>query len=154
MEKYTVSVFNTITRTYEDVEVTKEVYEVYRRSQWAEENDDRRFYTHQIPFTDLTGNEDDIEENFHEFVEASVLRFEESFFKDPEVDVKGLVRDVLSSLKEKDRMIIEEFYFKNKTEQEIADVLGVGQAAVCKRKQRILLRLKKEILKKVSEKME
>ena len=147
MEKYTVSVFNTITRAYEDVEVTKEVYETYRRAQWTEENDDRRFYCHQIPFTDLSGNEDEIEETFHEFVEVSVARFEESFSADKEIDKTTVIKQVLKNLNEEDSKLIDLLFFQNKTERQVGDMFHITQQAVHKKKEKLLNALKKEIEK-------
>lgn len=40
---YTLTVFNTCTSQYEDIEVTKEVYNEFRRREWRiEKNDDIR----------------------------------------------------------------------------------------------------------------
>lgn len=53
----------------------------------------------------------------------------------------------LCQLKEKDRQLIEELYFNERTERELAEMLGVRQPAVHKRKVRILESLKKYLEK-------
>jgi len=71
-KEYTLNVFNTVTGKLEEVAVTADVYHAYRRGGWNIENRERRFYQHEITFTNLIGNEDDSFECFREFcVEGS-----------------------------------------------------------------------------------
>ena len=69
---FKLSVFNTITRRYEEIEVTEEIYREYKRTEWAIENDDRSFREHQISFSCLIGGESNNYETFDEFVRASI----------------------------------------------------------------------------------
>lgn len=144
MEKYEVSVFNTITKQYEMVEVSKEVYEVYKRTEWQCENDDRRFCARQMPFSDLHGNQDDCCENYREFIAQCESDFEDAF-DDESVEVEPLVKRAMSILNEAERTLIEELYFKKRTEADIAREMKVSQQAIHKRKKKILLKMRKEI---------
>ena len=70
MEKeiYTLKVYNTLTKQYEDVVVTKKVYDTYRRTEWNIKDNDESFYDHEIQISGLIGGEGDGYENFREFL--------------------------------------------------------------------------------------
>ena len=71
MEKtYTLNVLNTCTSQYEDVEVTKEVYDEYRRGEWRIKKNDDRHKAHETPFSELTGGDNGAFENFKEFADT------------------------------------------------------------------------------------
>lgn len=142
MNIYVISVLNTFTGKYEEVEVSREVYEVYRRAEWTDENDRRRFYKHQTPFSCLIGNTDDNFENFHEFVAISMAQDDDTFSDD---DISEMVRDALKALSEPELKLINDIYFAGKTEKEVAASLRVSQQAIAKRKKRILMKLRIEI---------
>lgn len=146
MNKYVISVRNTFTGKYEEVEVSREVYEVYRRAEWTDENDRRRFYKHQVPFSCLIGNTDDNFENFHEFVAISLAQDDEEFTDD---DISEMVHNALRSLSEAEFKLITELFFEGKTEKEIATLSNVSQQAIAKRKKRILMKLRIEISEKI-----
>ena len=145
MNKYVISVKNTFTGKYEEVEVTREIFEAYRRVGWAEENDDRRFYKHQTTFSCLIGNTDNNFENFHEFVAVSMAQDDEEFTED---DISEMVHNALKSLSEADLKLITDIYFEGKTEKEIAALSNVSQQAIAQRKKRILMKLRIEISEK------
>ena len=71
MEKeiYTLKVYNTLTKQYEDVVVTKKVYDTYRRTEWNIKDNDESFYDHEIQISGLIGGEDNGYENFREFID-------------------------------------------------------------------------------------
>ncbi len=54
-ERYTVWVRNTFTGQKEEVEVSRGVYDVYRRSAWNIRDRERRFYAHETPCCALKG---------------------------------------------------------------------------------------------------
>ncbi len=145
MNKYVISVRNTFTGKYEEVEVSREVYEVYRRAEWTDENDRRRFYKHQTPFSCLIGNTDDNFENFHEFVAIGLAQDDEEFTDD---DISEMVHKALNSLSEAELNLITDLFFEGKTEKEIAALSNVSQQAIAKRKKRILMKLRIEISEK------
>ncbi len=66
-ELYTVKVFNTITSSYEEIHVSKEVYNEYHRSKWRMDKNDEKHRTNEIPFCSLIGAEDGEADFFKEF---------------------------------------------------------------------------------------
>lgn len=60
---YTLTVFNTCTSQYEDVEVTKEVYNEFRRGEWRIEKNDDKHRANETPFSELIGGDDGAFEN-------------------------------------------------------------------------------------------
>ena len=71
MEKeiYTLKVYNTLTKQYEDVVVTKKVYDTYHRTERNIKDNDESFYNHEIQISGLTGSEENAYENFREFID-------------------------------------------------------------------------------------
>ena len=53
--KYKLNVYNTITKKYDEVEVSEELYNVYRRTGWNIENNDKRYFDHGIQMSSLIG---------------------------------------------------------------------------------------------------
>lgn len=146
MAKYVISTYNTCTGKYEEVEVSKKVYEVYKRAEWRDEKNEIRFHQHQTPFSCLIGNEDNSIENFHEFVDISQLQYEEEYFNtDEDIDRVCVVRNALRCLNESEMFLVVNLFLIGKTERELAAELRVSHQAIHKRKVRILSRLKKEI---------
>lgn len=60
-------IYDTATGTYQDVEVSQEVYNCYRRTGWSIRRNNARFYAHEIQFSSLIGGLDNAFENFDEF---------------------------------------------------------------------------------------
>ena len=140
---YTVTVFNTITSEYEEVSVSKAVYNEYRRGEWRVQKNDEKHGDNETPFSSLIGGENAAYENFHEFIDESqnplllVLEKEEA----PEL------HKAICQLSEEDRLLVESIFFKGMSEREYAEKCGVFRNAVHKRKRRIL-GLLKNILEK------
>lgn len=150
MDKFTVTVFNTCTGRYEEVEVTQEVYEVYKRTWWNIEKDDQRFHKFQSTFSELIGSEGI--DNFDEFVSMSKRKYEEEFFEDASEERIKLVKQALKTLRESDLKVITSIFYDNKTEEELAEALHVTHQAISKRKKRCLRKLRKKILEFYAEK--
>ena len=70
MKKYIISIKNTFSGKYENIEVSEEVYTAYMRTGWNIKDNDDSFFKHQIQFSALLGNIDDAVENFKEFINA------------------------------------------------------------------------------------
>ena len=140
MEKYEVSVFNTITKKYEMVEVSKEVYEFYSRDTWRCEKQEKRYYNRKLSDSEVALDM----ENLTAFTELCQRQFDEAAEKEDEAEI---LEAALKSLSDQDRDLIEAIYFRNMSESSYAGLLGISQQAVHKRKERILKRLKKEVSK-------
>ena len=58
---------------YEDVVVTKDVYDTYCRTEWNIKDNNASFYDHEIQMSCLIGGEDNGYENFREFVQLKKI---------------------------------------------------------------------------------
>ena len=140
MEKeiYTLKVYNTLTKQYEDVVVTKKVYDTYRRTEWNIKDNDESFYDHEIQISGLIGGEDDAYENFREFIDD--VNIPENIFMTREGMVE--VRNAVRVLPVQERNLIVALYYERLTENEYADKIGVSQQYVSKSKKKVLKKLK------------
>ncbi len=136
---YTLTVFNTCTSQYEDVEVTREVYNEFRRGEWRIEKNDDKHRANETPFGELIGGDDGAFENFSEFIDNS-LNPESILAESAQINALYSAMDMLSDL---DKQLLQALFFDGMTEREYADLTGVFRNAVHKRKVRILAELKK-----------
>ena len=135
---YTLTVFNTCTSQYEDVEVTREVYNEFRRGEWRIEKNDDKHRTNETPFSELIGGDDGAFENFCEFIDNS--QNPELIFAE-HAKIQALYSAV-SMLSDLDKQLLQALFFDGLTEREYAELTGVYRNAVHKRKVRILEKLK------------
>lgn len=139
MSKNIVSVYDTITKRYVEIEVSEKIRTSYNRTQWNIDDNDKSFYKHEIQYSALKGNINGELENFKEFrtdddsVEKCIIR---------QAEYSELYK-CLASLPDDEHSIIIMIYFCGKTEQEVADILHTSQQNVHKKKHRILCRLNK-----------
>lgn len=139
MNKNKIRVYDTITKKYVDIEVSEEIRVVYNRTGWNVDDNDESFYKHEIQFSSLKGNVDGNFEKFHEFqtendvVESSVINHLES----------EKLYKCMKLLSSQDRKLIELLFFAGKTERECAEIYGISQKNINKKKARILCRLHK-----------
>ena len=131
VKNYTVKVFNTFTSRYEEVEVSKEVFDEYRRGLWRIKKNNKKHCKHTTPFSGLKGfNEES--ENFHELIDEggdpiNVISFE----------------TVLDSLDETERDMVEAIVFQRESQSDYAKSHHITRQAVGQKLQRILKKLKK-----------
>lgn len=124
-KKYYLYVHNTITGKTEKVEVTKEVYIVYRRTEWNINDNDEKFCKHEIQFSSLIGGENGNYENFHEFVD-----FESSL--DVICEKEMLFRElnlIIENLSPKDKELLSALFEEGLTELDYARKINVTQQA-------------------------
>lgn len=138
-KKYILNVYNTCTGGYEDVEVTKAVYDEYRRGLWRIKNNDRKHRARTIPFSTLTGGNNHAFENYDEFVD---------YTHSPEQCVeRKMEREVLmklvSQLETPLKRAIWAIYIENIGEREFARRENISQTTAHRRKKRALIELKK-----------
>ena len=114
------------------IPVSKEVYDAFKRPAWKERK----------------------RSQVRAEKELSLEAFADAGFEIPsgEVLVDEIVEDkllldmlskALSELTEEERVLIDELFFNDKSEREIAREIGVSQPAIHKRRNRILEKLKK-----------
>lgn len=139
MSKNIVSVYDTITKRYVEIEVSKKIRTYYNRTQWNIDDNNKSFYKHEIQFSALKGNINGEFENFQEFrtenddVERRVIqniKFEKLY-------------SCLNELSEDERRLIFAIYFEKKTENEVAYFLHTTQQNINKKKRKILCKLNK-----------
>lgn len=119
------------------VEVTEEVYREYYRMDRRERYLVERDRKHGVTFYHALDNEDMNGEELFADIHADV---EEHLIEKEERDT---LYDALLLLNERDRELIEELYFNEMTERELAEKLGIRHQNIHKRKMRILRDLKK-----------
>lgn len=138
MKKNTVCVYDTISKKVVEVEVSDEIYTHFKRSKWAIENNNRSFYEHEIQFSALIGGHENAFENFREFMT--------DYDVERETDRKIFIERLYNSLKllsDSERELIVMLYFENKTERECAEIYGISQKNINKKKSNILCKLYK-----------
>ena len=139
MSKNIVSVYDTITKRYVEIEVSEKIRTYYNRTQWNIDDNNKSFYKHEIQFSALKGNINGELENFKEFrtdddsVEKCIIR---------QAEYSELYK-CLASLPDDEHSIIIMIYFENKTENEVACFLHTTQQNINKKKRRILCKLNK-----------
>lgn len=138
---YVLNVYNTMTGQYELIQVTKEVFQTYRRTKWNIEDSTERFFKHETQMSSLIGGENDGYERFHEFIDYDNTPENQAI----EEMVFQSLHSVLELLPPKDYELIYELYFKNHTERECAQRLGMSQQAIHERKKRILKKIKNNL---------
>ena len=140
-KNYFLNIYNTMTGEFELVQVTKEVFQTYRRTKWHIEDSTERFYKHETQMSSLIGGENDGDERFHEFIDYDNTPENQAI----EEMVRQSLRNILDLLPPKDYELIYELYFKNRSEKEYAQMLGVSQQAIHVRKKRILKKIKNNL---------
>ena len=121
--------------------ITKEVFQTYRRTKWNIEDSTERFFKHETQMSSLIGGENDGYERFHEFIDYDNTPENQAI----EEMVFQSLHNVLELLPPKDYELIYELYFKNHTERECAQRLGMSQQAIHERKKRILKKIKNNL---------
>lgn len=124
--EYMVTVFNTVTARYEEIAVSKEIYNEYRRGEWRISKNNDKHSTGEIPFCALTGGEDGGYENFHEFVDTEHT-VEAMLAKQEE---QRLARRALEALSPVMRRRFLLHHAEKRTAKEIAKMEGVSEYSV------------------------
>ena len=131
---YTVKVYDTITRQFADVTVTKEVYDTYRRTEWNIKDNNDSFYAHEIQMSGLIGGEEDGYENFHEFVDDENTP-DNSVINE---ELKRAVLEGVDELDQNDRELIYALFGEGMSGREYSRKSGIPQTTINYRKKKIL----------------
>jgi len=134
---YLLNVYNTCTGQYERIQVTKEVFNTYRQTQWQIEHNDKRFFKNEIQMSSLIGAENNGYERFDEFTNYDNTP-EDALMEEW---VEQYLHNLLALLPPDDYVLIYALYFQKLSEGEYGHRLGISQQAVNKRKKRILRKL-------------
>lgn len=138
-KEYKVYVYNTFTDEYESVVVTKEVYKVFKRTEWNIKDNNESFYKHEIQLSGLIGGKNNTFENFKEFANEG-NSVEHIAIENSE---KLILYNAISKLSFLEQNLVKALYFNGLTESECARLINTSQQAVNKRKKRILKKLQK-----------
>lgn len=138
-EKVKVIVFNTFTNELEEVYVTPEVAQTFKRTGWNIKDNDKSFFKHEIQMSGLIGGQDSAFENFREFTSDS-NNMQETIEKQFLIEK---LHKALKDLDETDYRIIYLLFHDCLSERECAGEIGVSQPVLHRKKHRILNKLKK-----------
>jgi RNA polymerase sigma factor (sigma-70 family) len=141
--KFTLSVFNTCTNAYENVEVTQEVYTTVRRGEWNGKKRDRRFYRHEIQMSVMICGDDGDVSSFKEFA-SNRENPEEQYLRK---ETRRSVQSALSALSKDECALITALFLDEKTEREYSRETGIPQKTINRRKALIVNKLR-TLLKK------
>jgi len=136
---YTVKVYNTISNQFEDVAVTKEVYDTYRRTEWNIKDNNESFYEHEIQMSGLIGGEDDGYENFREFVDEENTPERNIVY----AEIKKALLESVAELAEEERALVHALYWQGLSEREYSRRSGIPQRTINHRKMYILEKMRK-----------
>ena len=136
---YTVKVYNTISNQFEDVAVTKEVYDAYRRTEWNIKDNNESFYEHEIQMSGLIGGEDDGYENFREFVNEENTPERNIVY----AEIKKALLESVAELAEEERALVHALYWQGLSEREYSRRSGIPQRTINHRKIYILEKIRK-----------
>lgn len=119
------------------VEVSEEIYRAYVQPERKQRMRDYRAQE-KVSFTSIESLSD---KGFE--IEDKTQNFEVDLIEN-EVHAEELskLHAAIEQLSERDRRVIQLYYFEGKTQQEIADILGLARTTVTELIARILLRLK------------
>lgn len=136
---YTVKVYNTISKQYEDVAVTKEVYDTYRRTEWNIKDNNESFYEHEIQMSGLIGGEDDGYENFREFIDEENTPERNIIY----AEIKKALLECVAELAQEERALVQALYWQGLSEREYSRRSGIPQRTINHRKMYILEKIRK-----------
>ncbi len=125
------------------VETTKEVYYAYMRPLWNEDKRRQRLEERQETTGEIYVSLDKLKDEYDlDIADDSASNTDETLMKK---ELLAKLKEVLATLEEKDREIVE-LFMEGKTETSIGKTVGLSQKAVNKRKHRIFNELE-ELLK-------
>lgn len=119
------------------VEVSRKIYNAYIQQDEKQRKREERAKD-KISITSIEGLSEkgfEIEDDSQNFVSDLIEREEQS-------EELTKLHAAIEQLSERDRQVIRLYYFEGKTQQEIADVLGMAKSTMSELLPRILLRLK------------
>lgn len=134
-----IIVFNTLTNELQEVYVTQEVAQTFKRTGWNIKDNDKSFFKHEIQISGLIGGQNNAYENFKEFV-SGTNDMHEAVEKQLLIEK---LHNALKGLNETDYKIIYLLFHDCLSERECAEKIGVSQSVLHRKKHRILKYLKK-----------
>ena len=116
------------------VPVTEEVYREYKRPQWREAKQKKVRQMREFSLEYMT-------ENGMEHIYSENQKLVEDIAEDNLM--LEILMKALETLTNDERSLINELYFNEKSERDLANITGISQPAVHKRRNKILEKIKK-----------
>lgn len=130
MDNY-IKCYNTLRNTYEEVCVTEEIAQFYRRSYWREDMQERRYYQRCSNVDDLLLDSTEVYAERNSLVD-DIIR-EQEYSK---------LYDAIGKLNQRDRIIVYGVYFQQRTLTSVAHELGISIPYASRLLKKSLLALK------------
>ena len=144
MEKvYTIILFDSALNAKVHVNVSKDVFDEYRRGIWRIRKNNSKHLMISTVFSELNEIEEDTYEKFHEFIDHDANP--ENILADK--TKKEKLREVILSLKPKEQKLIKALFFDGFTASEYARDINKTPQTVSQCEKRILKKIK-ELLEK------
>lgn len=132
--KYTLSIYDTISGKFVDVAVTKELYDVYRRMTWNMEKRDQAFKAHEIQMSCLDWEDGETREYpSNELTPLQLVENTETIFE---------LYEALGMLETREVELIRAIYFAGKTQREFGAERGESQQSISAKKFRIFKKIR------------
>lgn len=130
-------IYDSATGAYHDVEVSREIFNCYRRTAWGIQKNDKRFYAHEIQFSSLIGGLNQAFENFSEF--RTTVGDPQQILCD--AATRQRIAAAFEKLSPSERRILQLLVIEGHPEQWYADRTGLSQQTVHNRKKSALRKL-------------
>lgn len=135
-------IYDSVTGTHVDVEVSPEVYNCYCRMGRGIQHNNSRFYEHEIQFTSLLGSAKESFENFREFL-ADELDPEHILCRD--IPEQALF-DALTQLTAAECYLLQALVLDDYSERRFSQRTGLPQKTIQTRKTRAIRKLRRQLL--------
>jgi DNA-directed RNA polymerase specialized sigma subunit len=133
-----------MTGIVENVEVTKEIYDVYRRLGYNANYRERKAVRNEILFSHLIGGGEGGIDNFHEF---RLDGEDPQLILDNNKSMKEL-KNALGKLTDEEVRLLLTFFISGKSERRFAAEQGLSQMTFRYRKEKVLKKLRQLLLNK------
>lgn len=138
-----LDIYNTCTKKTEKVEVDRDLYLFYIRSEWREAKSDKSFFAHEIQETSMSQDGAIRIESLRESIDWET----DTAFVFERNENTRLLRSAISQLAEDDQDLVICLFFKGMTNAEYGRKIGTSGQAVGQRKSTVLKKLKKALEK-------
>lgn len=135
--EYKIKVFNTFTETVEEIEVSEEVYNEYRRGVWRIKKNNKKHMEHTIPFSSLIIRDGASIDDISEFADMT-------YAPEPLLE-KHETKRAIFKLPPKERDLITALFFHGLSSREYAKKIKHSQTWIQKKKWKVLKKLEKNL---------
>lgn len=138
MEYEIVKCYDTITKSYVTVEVTKEVGQFLKRSYWREDMQERRFNKRRVSLDDAIGYNSAYLSQVSDLTDILI-----------QLEREDVVKKAISKLDEREQIIVQNVYYKKRTLSDTAKLVGVSSSHMSRLVKKLLIKLQTIITKDI-----